>query len=62
MSLWHLAKTLGDRARLGAGPGLPSAVIDEFLRACAPVVLACLVKHCMQWRGAGVEAGDWILL
>ena len=61
-SLWHLAKTPGDRRRLVADPGLLPDAIEEFLRAYAPVTMARLVKQDMHWRGAAMKADDWILL
>ena len=61
-SLWHLAKTPGDRARLVATPGLLPTAMEEFLRAYAPVTMARLVKDDMRWHGADMKADDWILL
>jgi cytochrome P450 len=61
-SLWHLAKTPGDRRRLVAEPGLLPTAMEEFLRAYAPVTMARLVKHDMHWRGVDLRADDWILL
>ena len=61
-SLWHLAKTPGDRQRLVAEPGLLPIATEEFLRAYAPVTMARLVKEDMHWRGSDMKADDWILL
>ena len=61
-SLWHLAKTPGDRTRLVADPGLLPTAMEEFLRAYAPVTMARLVKEDMHWHGADMKADDWILL
>jgi cytochrome P450 len=61
-SLWHLAKTPGDRERLVAEPGLLPTAMEEFLRAYAPVTMARLVKADMHWRGVAMKADDWILL
>jgi cytochrome P450 len=61
-SLWHLAKTRGDRERLVAEPALLPAAIEELLRAYAPVTMARLVREDMHWRGADMKADDWILL
>jgi hypothetical protein len=61
-SLWHLAKTPGDRARLVADPGLLPTAMEEFLRAYAPVTMARLVKEDMRWHGADMKADDWVLL
>jgi cytochrome P450 len=61
-SLWHLAKTPGDRERLVAEPGLLPTAMEEFLRAYAPVTMARLVRQDMHWRGVAMKADDWILL
>jgi cytochrome P450 len=61
-SLWHLAKTPADRARLVAEPGLLPTAIEELLRAYAPVTMARLVTKDMRWRGVDMKADDWILL
>ena len=61
-SLWHLAKTPGDRERLVAEPGLLPIATEEFLRAYAPVTMARLVKQDMHWHGVDMKADDWILL
>jgi cytochrome P450 len=61
-SLWHLAKTPGDRRRLAAEPALLPTAMEEFLRAYAPVTMARLVKEDMHWRGVDMKADDWILL
>ena len=61
-SLWHLARTTGDRRRLLAEPALLPTAIEEFLRAYAPVTMARLVKRDMHWHGVDMTAEDWILL
>ncbi|WP_433187225.1 cytochrome P450 [Actinoallomurus sp. CA-150999] len=61
-SLWHLAKTPGDRERLVAEPGLVPTAIEELLRVYAPVTMARLVKEDMHWRGVDMKADDWVLL
>jgi cytochrome P450 len=61
-SLWHLAATPADRRRLVTQPELLPAAIEEFLRAYAPVTMARLVKHDMQFRGVDMKADDWVLL
>jgi cytochrome P450 len=61
-SLWHLAKTPGDRERLVADPGLLPTAMEEFLRVYAPVTMARLVKEDMHWHGVDMKAEDWILL
>ncbi|WP_336204165.1 cytochrome P450 [Nonomuraea sp. LPB2021202275-12-8] len=61
-SLWHLAKTPGDRERLVAEPALLPTAMEELLRAYAPVTMARLVKEDMRWRGVEMKADDWVLL
>jgi len=61
-SLWHLARTPGDRQRLASEPGLLPTATEEFLRAYAPVTMARLVKEDMTWQGVEMKADDWILL
>jgi cytochrome P450 len=61
-SLWHLAQTPQDRARLIAEPALLPTAMEEFLRAYAPVTMARLVKEDMRWHGVDMKAEDWILL
>ncbi|MBV8159707.1 MAG: cytochrome P450 [Acidimicrobiia bacterium] len=61
-SIWHLAGHPEDRERLVAEPELLPTAIEELLRAYAPVTMARLVKHDMEWRGCPMKADDWILL
>src|SRR5947209_847503 len=67
-SLWHLAKTPSDRARLVAEPELLPTAMEEFLRVYAPVTMARLVKHDMRWPNVpgrdsvDMKAEDWVLL
>jgi cytochrome P450 len=61
-SLWHLARTPADRARLVAEPALRLTAVEEFLRVYAPVTMARLVRKDMNWHGADMKADDWILL
>jgi cytochrome P450 len=61
-ALWHLAGHAVDRERLVADPGLVPTAMEEFLRAYAPVTMARLVKHDMNWRGIDMRADDWVLL
>ena len=61
-SIFHLAGHPDDRERLVAEPELLPTAIEEFLRAYAPVTMARLVKHDMDWNGCPMKADDWILL
>lgn len=61
-SLWHLAKTPGDRERLAANPDLIPVAAEEFLRAYAPVTMARLVKEDVEFAGCPMKKDDWVLL
>lgn len=61
-SLWHLARTPGDRERLLAEPELLPTAMEEFLRAYAPVTMARLVKQEHSRGGVDMKVDDWILL
>src|SRR5947199_345995 len=51
-----------DGKRLGAGPELLPTAMEEFLRAYAPVTMARMARHDMNWKGVDMKAEDWILL
>ena len=61
-SLWHLASHPDDLARLVNEPDLMPVAIEEFLRFYAPVTMARLVKHDMDYLGCPMKQDDWILL
>jgi cytochrome P450 len=61
-SIWHLAKTPGDRERLVAEPELLPVAMEELLRAYAPVTMARLVRKDMDWNGCPMKAEEWVLL
>jgi cytochrome P450 len=61
-SLWHLASHPDDLARLVNEPDLMPVAIEEFLRYYAPVTMARLVKHDMEYLGCPMKEDDWILL
>jgi cytochrome P450 len=61
-SLWHLASHPDDLARLVNEPELMSVAVEEFLRFYAPVTMARLVKHDMDYLGCPMKEDDWILL
>ena len=61
-SLWHLAANPDDRVRLVAEPELLATAMEELLRAYAPVTMARLVKHDIDWNGCPMKADDWVLL
>lgn len=61
-SIWHLAQYPDDLARLVNEPDLMPVAIEEFLRFYAPVTMARLVKHDMDYLGCPMKEDDWILL
>jgi hypothetical protein len=61
-TIWHLARNPDDLARLVNEPDLMPVAIEEFLRFYAPVTMARLVKHDMEYLGCPMKEDDWILL
>ena len=61
-SLWHLAKTPSDRARLVAEPELMPIAVEELLRAYSPVTMAREVMKETTVAGCPVKAGNMVLL
>jgi hypothetical protein len=61
-SLWHLAKTPDDRARLVAEPALMPTAVEELLRAYSPVTMAREVVKETTISGCPVKAGNMVLL
>ncbi len=61
-AIWHLAQNPDDLARLVNEPDLMPVAIEEFLRFYAPVTMARLVKHDMEYQGCPMKEDDWILL
>ncbi len=60
--LWHLAAHAEDRRRLVDEPALMAVAVEELLRAYAPVTMARLIPHDMEWNGCAMKAGEWVLL
>jgi cytochrome P450 len=61
-SLWHLAKTPADRARLVAEPALMPSAVEELLRAYSPVTMAREVMKETTISGCPVKPGNMVLL
>src|SRR5271169_1858314 len=61
-SLWHLAKTPADRARLVAEPALMPSAVEELLRAYAPVTMAREVMKETVISGCPIKPGNMVLL
>src|ERR1700722_6918343 len=61
-SLWHLARTPADRARLVAEPELLPTAVEELLRAYSPVTMARGVRKETVINGFPVKPGNIVLL
>jgi cytochrome P450 len=61
-SLWHLANTPADRARLIAEPELMPTAIEELLRAYSPVTMAREVVKDAVVSGCPIKSGNMVLL
>jgi cytochrome P450 len=61
-SLWHLAKTPADRARLIAEPALMPTAVEELLRAYSPVTMAREVMKETMVSGCPIKPGNMVLL
>jgi len=61
-SLWHLARTPADRARLIAEPELMPVAIEELLRAYSPVTMAREVIKETTVSGCPIKPGNMVLL
>ena len=61
-SLWHLARTPADRARLVAEPQLMPTAVEELLRAYSPVTMAREVMKETVISGCPVKPGNMVLL
>src|SRR6185437_7064586 len=61
-SLWHLARTPADRARLVAEPALMPTAVEEFLRAYSPVTMAREVVKETTVSGCPIKPGNMVLL
>jgi hypothetical protein len=61
-SLWHLAKTPADRARLIAEPELMPTAVEELLRAYSPVTMAREVLKETVVSGCPIKPGNMVLL
>ena len=62
-SLWHLATHPTDRERLAAEPELLPIAVEEFLRFYAPVTMARVAEHDVEFdEDAHIQRGDKILM
>ena len=61
-SLWHLAQHPEHCRQLVENPDLWSSAIEELLRAYAPVTMARIVDHDIEFQGCPMHAGDRVLM
>ena len=61
-SLWHLAQHPEHRQQLRDDPDLWPAAVEELLRAYAPVTMARIVDHDIEFQGCPMKAGDRVLM
>lgn len=61
-SLWHLAQHPEHRAQLREDPRLWPTAVEELLRAYAPVTMARIVAHDVEFQGCPMHAGDRVLM
>jgi cytochrome P450 len=61
-SIWHLARTPADRARLVGEPALIPTAVEEFLRAFAPVTMARLIAKETAINGCTFAEGQMVML
>ncbi|MCB0985622.1 MAG: cytochrome P450, partial [Ilumatobacter sp.] len=61
-SLWHLAQHPEHRRQLRESPDLWPMAIEELLRAYAPVTMARIVDHDVEFQGCPMKAGDRVLM
>jgi hypothetical protein len=61
-SIWHLARTPGDRERLAAEPSLMPTAVEELLRAYSPVTMAREIAQDATIAGCPMKKGEMVLL
>ncbi|MDO8361872.1 MAG: cytochrome P450 [Actinomycetota bacterium] len=61
-SLWHLAQHPEHRQQLRDDPELWPAAVEELLRAYAPVTMARIVDHDIEFQGCPMKADDRVLM
>ncbi|MEO0492168.1 MAG: cytochrome P450 [Actinomycetota bacterium] len=62
-ALWHLATNPSDRERLANEPDLLPAAVEEFLRFYAPVTMARVAEHDIEFNDdVHIKQGDKVLM
>lgn len=60
--MWHMAQHPEHRQQLRDNPGLWPTAIEELLRVYAPVTMARVVDHDVEFQGCPMKAGDRVLM
>jgi cytochrome P450 len=60
--MWHMAQHPEHRKQLRENPDLWPTAIEELLRAYAPVTMARIVDHDIEFQGCPMKAGDRVLM
>ncbi len=61
-TLWHMAQHAEHRKQLRDNPDLWPTAIEELLRVYAPVTMARIVDHDVEYNGCPMKAGDRVLM
>ncbi len=60
--MWHMAQHPEHRQQLRDSPALWPTAIEELLRVYAPVTMARVVDHDVEFQGCPMKAGDRVLM
>lgn len=60
--MWHMAQHPEHRQQLRNNPDLWPTAVEELLRVYAPVTMARIVDHDIEFQGCPMKAGDRVLL
>ncbi len=60
--MWHMAQHPEHRKQLRENPDLWPTAIEELLRVYAPVTMARIVDHDIEFQGCPMKAGDRVLM
>ncbi|MFM8835962.1 MAG: cytochrome P450, partial [Actinomycetota bacterium] len=60
--MWHMAQHPEHRKQLRENPDLWPTAVEELLRAYAPVTMARIVDHDVEFQGCPMKAGDRVLM
>lgn len=61
-TLWHMAQHPEHRQQLRDNPDLWPTAVEELLRVYAPVTMARIVDHDVEYNGCPMKAGDRVLM